>query len=124
MVSEAEQSRSSERRGPAPGGDRRAGHPDDYGRSGERDSGGAGRGGGRGRLRGARRKRKRACAFCVDRRAHIIDYKNVRMLRDYLDERARIKKARQTGTCRKHQRKVARAIKRAREVALVQYTID
>jgi small subunit ribosomal protein S18 len=46
------------------------------------------------------------------------------MLRHFLDERFRIKKARQTGTCRKHQRKLTRAIKRAREMALLRYTAD
>jgi small subunit ribosomal protein S18 len=60
----------------------------------------------------------------VDRGTWVIDYKNVPMLREYLDERARIRKARQTGTCRKHQRKLSTAIKRAREIALLPYTLD
>ena len=71
-----------------------------------------------------RRKRRRQCNFCVHRDRYVIDYKNVRILQQYLDERARIKKARQTGACRKHQRKLARAIKRAREMALIEYTRD
>jgi len=45
-------------------------------------------------------------------------------MREYLDERGRIRKARQTGACRKHQRKLARAIKLARQMALVAYTTD
>jgi small subunit ribosomal protein S18 len=45
-------------------------------------------------------------------------------LRRFLDERSRIQKARKTGACRKHQRKLGRAIKRAREVALLPYTED
>lgn len=61
---------------------------------------------------------------CVEPRAHIIDYKNVDLLRRYLDDRGRIRKARQTGACRKHQARVALAIKRAREMALVEYTLE
>ena len=78
---------------------------------------------GRPRHRG-RKRRKKPCRYCVDRRTWIIDYKNVPVLREFLDERARIRKARQTGTCRKHQRKLSGAIKRAREIALLPYTLD
>ncbi|MBM3498026.1 MAG: 30S ribosomal protein S18 [Armatimonadetes bacterium] len=81
------------------------------------------RGGGP-RKGGPRRKRRRVCNFCADRRTFIVDYKHVRTLRDYLDERGRIRKARQTGACRKHQRKLGRAIKLARQMALVPYTTD
>jgi len=73
---------------------------------------------------GPRRKRKRVCNFCADRRTFVVDYKHVRMIREHLDERGRIRKARQTGTCRKHQRKLGRAIKRARQLALLPYTTD
>lgn len=118
IVPEAEESKSSQSERPAPSDKSEAPR-----REGARRPRG-GRRGGRGRQRGGRRKRKRPCAFCVDRRGTIIDYKNVRLLRGYLDDRARIKKARQTGTCRKHQRKLARAVKRARELALVPYTLD
>ncbi len=79
---------------------------------------------GRQQRRGLRRKRKKVCAFCADARGKIIDYKNVRLLHDFLDDRARIRKARQTGTCRKHQRKLSTAIKRAREIALLEYTAE
>ncbi len=61
---------------------------------------------------------------CVEPRAHIIDYKNLDVLRQYIDERGRIRKARQTGACRKHQTQVAGAVKLAREMALVEYTAD
>ena len=54
----------------------------------------------------------------------IIDYKNVTMLRQYLDDRARIRKARQTGTCRRHQSRLAGAVKRSREMALIPYVAD
>lgn len=78
------------------------------------------RGGGR-RQRPLRKRRKRPCLHCVDARVNIIDYKNVELLRQYVDERGRIRKARQTGACRKHQSRIADAIKRAREMALVEY---
>lgn len=60
----------------------------------------------------------------MDARVNIIDYKNVELLRQYIDERGRIRKARQTGACRKHQSRIADAIKRAREMALVEYVAN
>jgi len=57
-------------------------------------------------------------------RENVIDYKNVNLLKRYVDEDANIRKARQTGTCRKHQSRVAQAIKRAREIALIPYVPD
>ncbi len=70
------------------------------------------------------RKRKKVCRFCVAPRENVIDYKNVNLLKRYVDEDANIRKARQTGTCRKHQSRVAQAIKRAREIALIPYVPD
>jgi len=71
-----------------------------------------------------RRRRKKPCIFCVKPRANIIDYKNVDMLRQYIDENGKIRKARQTGSCRKHQTQLAKAIKLSREVALVPFTVS
>jgi small subunit ribosomal protein S18 len=71
--------------------------------------------------RGARRRKKKVCQFCVDPRGHVIDYKNVRMLEQFVDDRKRVRKARQTGTCRRHQNRLAGAIKRARDIALLPY---
>lgn len=82
----------------------------DYGGRGE------GRGGG-----GMRRRRKKVCMFCVEPRSYIIDYKNLRILEQYVDDRKRIRKARQTGTCRRHQARLAHAVKRAREMALLPF---
>ncbi|HEY3398946.1 MAG TPA: 30S ribosomal protein S18 [Armatimonadota bacterium] len=73
---------------------------------------------------GVRRGRRKHCQFCVAKVEIIIDYKNVSMLRQYLDDRARIRKARQTGTCRRHQNRVSSAIKRSREMALIPYVAD
>lgn len=63
----------------------------------------------------------RVCLFCTDHNA-VIDYKQVDMLRRFITEEGKIRPRRQTGTCAKHQRELARAIKRARHLALVQYS--
>jgi small subunit ribosomal protein S18 len=68
---------------------------------------------------GARRK---VCRFCVEKMQGV-DYKDVGRLRMYISERGKIEPRRKTGTCLKHQRLVATAVKRARHVALLPYTL-
>lgn len=68
-------------------------------------------------------KRKKVCQFCVDKVTEI-DYKETAKLRKYISERAKIVPRRVTGTCAKHQRQLAVAIKRARVVALLPYVSD
>lgn len=63
------------------------------------------------------------CHFCADH-VPVIDYKDISRLRRYLSDRAKIDARRRTGTCAKHQRALARAIKRARYLALLPYTAD
>jgi len=70
----------------------------------------------------SRRRRRRFCGFCVDKKA--IDYKDYETLRRYVNEYGRIKPRRQTGTCAKHQRSLAVAIKRARHIALLPFVVD
>lgn len=70
-----------------------------------------------------RRGRKKVCQFCADKNA-VIDYKDAVKLRKYLTERGKILPRRMSGTCAKHQREVAVAIKRARHVALLPYVQD
>ena len=65
--------------------------------------------------------RPRVCKFCTDRNV-VIDFKQVDMLRRYITEDGKIRPRRQTGTCAKHQRALARAIKRARHLAMLPYT--
>jgi len=77
---------------------------------------GEGRGGGKRRYIG----RQKVCTFCVERNRKI-DYKDFDTLRRFLTERAKIRPRRQTGTCARHQRAVARAIKRARHLALLPF---
>lgn len=73
----------------------------------------------RGRF-GARRK---VCSFCADK-VDIIDYKQTDVMRRYITERGKILPRRKTGTCARHQRRLALAIKRARHVALLPYIAD
>jgi small subunit ribosomal protein S18 len=53
-----------------------------------------------------------------------ISYRDVNTLQRYVTERGKIRPRRQTGNCAKHQRVLARAIKRARYMALLPYTAD
>ena len=68
-----------------------------------------------------RHYRNRECRFCVDKIEHI-DYKDIMLLRRFLSDKGKIKPRRSTGTCAKHQRWLAAAIKRARFVALMPYS--
>ncbi len=72
---------------------------------------------------GSRRffSRPRECQFCTDKNA-VIDYKQVDVLRRYITDDGKIRPRRQTGTCAKHQRALARAIKRARHLALLPFS--
>ena len=76
--------------------------------------------GGRG---GRRMHRRRVCRFCIDK-VDLIDFKDVRLLSNYLPERGKILPRRISGTCATHQRMLAEAIKRARNIALLPYTTD
>jgi len=64
----------------------------------------------------------KVCPFCADKAE--IDYKDISKLRRYVSDRARIVPRRRSGTCAKHQRRLALAIKRARYLALLPYTPD
>ncbi len=67
--------------------------------------------------------RPKVCQFCVEKIDHI-DYKQVELLRRYITEDGKIRPRRQTGTCAKHQRQLARAIKRARHLALLPFVAE
>ena len=64
--------------------------------------------------------RPKICQFCADKNI-LIDYKHGDMLRRFVTEEGKIRPRRQTGTCAKHQRELAGAIKRARHIALLPY---
>jgi small subunit ribosomal protein S18 len=68
-------------------------------------------------------RRRKVCRFCANHIEHI-DYKDVDLLRNYLTERGKIIPRRISGTCASHQRELARAIKRSRNIALLPFTIE
>ena len=70
--------------------------------------------------RGSLFRRKRACKFCLEKVDHI-DYKDIERLSRFITERGKILPSRISGTCANHQRRLARAIRRARAIALVPY---
>jgi small subunit ribosomal protein S18 len=65
---------------------------------------------------------KKFCYFCTNQ-IDAIDYKDTQLLRKFMSTQAKIVAPKRTGNCSKHQRMVARAIKRARAMALLSYTI-
>ncbi|MBU0675369.1 MAG: 30S ribosomal protein S18 [Proteobacteria bacterium] len=65
--------------------------------------------------------RKKSCRFCADSTL-AIDYKEIRVLNNFITERGKIIPRRIYGNCAKHQRQVTEAIKRARHIALLPYT--
>lgn len=69
------------------------------------------------------RKRRKVCAFCQDW-IDIVDYKDASRLRRFMSERGKILPRRITGNCAQHQRSLTVAIKRAREMALLPYTVE
>ncbi len=74
--------------------------------------------------RPARRPLKRkVCAFCVAKKDEI-DYKDIATLKKFITEKGKILPKRMTGTCSKHQRELAIAVKRARQIALLPYVGD
>ena len=70
-----------------------------------------------------RRKKRRVCQFCASKDAKI-DYKNTQRLQKYITERGKILPRRISGTSAKHQRELAVAIKNARFMALLPYTVE
>jgi len=97
--------------------------PPSRGRSGGR-KGKDGRKDGRGRERGGSRqlfKRRKFCRFTAEK-VEWIDYKDVDLLKDFINENGKIIPARITGTKTGYQRQLADAIKRARYLALLPYT--
>ena len=87
-----------------------------------------GRGNGKGKDKGKRRdrgnnlfKRKKFCRFTAEK-VKQIDYKDIDVLKDFVQENGKLMPARITGTKAKYQRQLSTAIKRARFLALLPYT--
>ncbi len=89
--------------GPRPGGRPAGGRP----------SGGPG---GRGKFF----RRKKVCKFCTEK-IDAVPYRDVRLLQGFVAERGKIVPRRLTGVCTKHQRRLTRAIKQARNIALLPF---
>ena len=62
--------------------------------------------------------RRKSCPYCREK-IEQVDYKDLSMLRRFISDRGKIRSRRITGACRRHQSQVARAVKRARELALL-----
>jgi small subunit ribosomal protein S18 len=92
-----------------------------YQRSGPRPAGGpggrpSGGPGGRGKFF----RRKKVCKFCTEK-IDAIPYRDVRLLQGFVAERGKIVPRRLTGVCTTHQRRLTRAIKQARNIALLPF---
>ena len=70
----------------------------------------------------AKKGKRKFCIFCKDKVDHV-DYKDVITLRKFTSERGKLRARRVTGNCVQHQRDVATAVKNAREMALLPYSI-
>jgi small subunit ribosomal protein S18 len=86
----------------------------------DRKRGRGGGGGGGGGKRGF--SRRKICRFCADKQV-LIDYKDPQTLKYFITDRGKIVPRRISGNCAKHQRKVSLAIKRARMIALMPFTV-
>lgn len=64
--------------------------------------------------------RRKSCPFCKEK-IEQVDYKDTASLRRLISERGKIRSRRLTGACRRHQAQIAKAVKRARELALLPY---
>lgn len=100
-----------------PAGDRPAGGPGGRG-PGRGPGGPGGPGGGPGGRKFFRRKK--VCKFCVEK-IDSIHYRDVRLLQQFVAERGKIVPRRLTGVCTTHQRRLTRAIKQARNIALLPF---
>lgn len=70
-----------------------------------------------------RRGRRRVCRYCADKE-QVIDYKDPQALKYFVTERGKIVPRRISGACAKHQRAITTAIKRARVIALLPFTMN
>jgi len=115
VTTEAENKPSSPSSSSRPSGPRPAGSRPPYG---ARPAGGPAGAGGPGGFKRRTMMKKRLCRLCQEKIRNV-DWKAVNTLRTFVTERGKILSARSTGTCTKCQRQLTRAIKRARDMALL-----
>lgn len=99
-----------------------------FGRPSGRPGGGAGAkgGGAAGKESGGKRyffRRRKVCKFCADK-IDYVDYKDIKLISQFVPERGKILPRRMFGTCAEHQRKLTEAVNRARHIALLPYAAD
>ncbi len=111
-MAEENQAKATEASAPAP-------HPAPGGPGGGPRAGGGPRPGGPGG-RGKFFRRKKVCKFCTEK-IDAIPYRDVRLLQQFVAERGKIVPRRLTGVCTTHQRRLTRAIKQARNIALLPF---
>jgi small subunit ribosomal protein S18 len=104
-------------RGPRGDGPRGEGAPmGGFGRSGDKDAQETG-----GRFKG---KRRRKVSYLSTNKIDFVDYKEVNILRRFLNDRGKILPSRQSGNTAKQQRMISEAIRRAREMALLPFVVN
>src|SRR5215831_8186434 len=114
MADETNSTQSTEQQAPSQGG----GRPSFGGPRTPRPAGGPGGPGGPGGRKFFRRKK--VCKFCTEK-IDAISYRDVRLLQGFVAERGKIVPRRLTGVCTTHQRRLTRAIKQARNIALLPF---
>ena len=67
--------------------------------------------------------RRKPCPYCKDK-IDQVDYKDIDGIRRFISEKGKMRSRRITGACRRHQNQIARAVKRARELALLPYVAE
>jgi small subunit ribosomal protein S18 len=67
--------------------------------------------------------RRKPCPYCKDK-IDQVDYKDIEGIRRFISEKGKMRSRRITGACRRHQNQIARAVKRARELALLPYVAE
>jgi small subunit ribosomal protein S18 len=67
--------------------------------------------------------RRKVCRLCVDK-VDLLDYKDMKRLRNFVSERGKIVPRRISGACARHQRQVTHAVRRARTMALLPYAAE
>lgn len=68
-----------------------------------------------------KKPRRKICIFCKEKMDYI-DYKDIATLKRFISDKGKIKPRRVTGNCTQHQKLLSKAIKNAREMALIPYT--
>ncbi len=69
-----------------------------------------------------KKPKRKVCIFCRDK-VDYVDFKDVQLLRKFVSDRGKIRARRVSGNCSQHQRDVASAVKNAREMALLPYSV-